>query len=97
LTCRHIIWHHEGTPHPSQIGGWPCHVHDRDRAGSLGGHTRAAALTPEQRRSSAKKARLSGLVNAVARRVDELSDEQKDKLLNTILGMDQDDNLDGAA
>jgi hypothetical protein len=32
---------------------------------SLGGHARAAALTPEQRRSSAKKARLSGLVNAV--------------------------------
>jgi hypothetical protein len=29
--------------------------------------------------------------------VDEVSDEQKDKLLNAILGMDQDDNLDGAA
>jgi enoyl-CoA hydratase/carnithine racemase len=61
----------------------------------MGGHARAAALTPEQRKAGAKKARLSGLVNAVSRRVDELTEEQKDQLLDALLGLGEDE--DGAA
>lgn len=68
------------------------HARDPDgaEAGRRGGHARAAALTPERRRASAKKARLSGLVNAVARRVDELTEPQKGRLLGALLGLNDD-------
>lgn len=49
-------------------------------SGRMGGHGRAAALSPEERKASSRKAYLAGAVKAVVDRAPELTPEQAAKL-----------------
>lgn len=68
------------------------HVLTVTEMASLGGRTRARNMTPQMRKAQSRKAYLAGAVRTIARRVDELSQEQRDLLTDALL-----DRLGGAA
>ena len=51
---------------------------------------RWAGTTPEQRRQATRKARTAAAVVIICNRVDELSDDDKDRILDAIYGEDRD-------
>ncbi|HET6814117.1 MAG TPA: hypothetical protein VFJ69_08925 [Actinomycetota bacterium] len=58
--------------------------------GRLGGAARARALSPERRQEIARKAAIAAGVSIITRRVDDLTRDQRDQLLDALLDLDGD-------
>lgn len=56
----------------------------KQAAGSLGGKALKAAQSPEERRAQSTRGYLRGAVNTLTRRADELSVEDRDRLLSAL-------------